>query len=110
MEPKKKRKRRSKCNKAAISIPKARLRTWSERRKRKSANANEAAFQHLREVIYHKVKMWDASIAAERLLGRDINTAGSIDDFCVGVDDAEDGMKLTESELKDAFELEEPVT
>jgi hypothetical protein len=67
---------------------------------------NEAVLQHLREVIYHKLKMWDASNAAEKLLGREIDT-GYIDDFCIGVDHAEDAMKLTESEIKEAFELEE---
>ena len=67
---------------------------------------NETAFQHLREIIYHKVKMWDASNAAENLLGREIDTYGHLDDFCVGIDHAEDAMKLTESDLKEAFELE----
>ena len=67
---------------------------------------NETAFQHLREVIYHKVMMWDASNAAENLLGREIDTYGRLDDFCVGIDHAEDAMKLSESDLKEAFELE----
>ena len=105
MEPKTTSNSYSKGTNATISTPKTRLRTRGKRKIKDSAEPNEAAFQHLREVVYHKLKMWDASIAAENLLGRDISTGESIDDFCACIGDAEDAMKLTESELKEFFEL-----
>jgi hypothetical protein len=79
--------------------------TTGKRKECHLAEPNEAALQHLREVIYHKLKMWDASLAAERLLGRNFDTGSPIDCLCSSIGDAEDAMTLTESDLKDAFDF-----
>jgi len=64
------------------------------------------ALDALREMVYHKCEMWDASVKAERILGVDIDTAGdAIDNLAVMCSPAGDAFHLSEEEFVKAFDL-----
>lgn len=66
----------------------------------------EEAIQALRQVIFHKLKMWDASLKAEEALGVDIDTS-TPDGFAASINEAEDALSLSEQDLTEAFQLKE---
>lgn len=61
----------------------------------------------LRQVIKLKLSLWDASSAAEELLGCDIDTNGrGLENICVGLPTPEDADDVSEEDLIEIFELD----
>ncbi len=64
----------------------------------------------LKEVVKAKLKLWDASTAAEKLLGEpnEIDTGGvGLEALCIGLDTVEEVDQLSDEILAEAFELKE---
>ena len=67
---------------------------------------NQKIFDALRQVVYHKLKMWDASRDAEKLVGgnTEFDTGSDeLDYLCASLNDADDALKLTEEDLRMGF-------
>lgn len=58
----------------------------------------------LRSTIYHRLKAWDASVEAEELLGRDIDSE-RLDDYLAHIDNADDALTMSEATLAEIFGL-----
>lgn len=60
----------------------------------------------LQEIVYHKLAMWDASANAEKLLGRDICTAGpDLDYLASGIDVKGEAFMVSDEDLIETFDL-----
>jgi hypothetical protein len=60
----------------------------------------------LRKVMKAKLALWDASLEAEELLGRDVDAAGeSLDDYCAHLQTADDVDNVQDEDLLSAFDL-----
>lgn len=63
--------------------------------------------KHLRDVLYHKLSMWDAAHKAEKALQLDIDTAGDHFDYmCSGAGKAESAYTMPSADVL-AFFFEE---
>jgi hypothetical protein len=63
----------------------------------------------LQTILYYQLKLWDAGGHAETLFEQDIDTHSSnIDYLCSAIDGADDAFKVTDEDLIEVFELEEP--
>jgi len=62
------------------------------------------AADHLRDVLRHHLAAWDASTAAEKLLGRDIDSAAdAAESFLAGIDDASQIDDVSDDEVLAIF-------
>jgi hypothetical protein len=60
---------------------------------------------HLRDVLRHRLLAWDASNAAEELLGRDVDSASEeVDDALALIDRPEDVDKLADDDVLKIFQ------
>lgn len=68
---------------------------------------SDAQLNALREVIRAKLRLWDATRAAEVAIGEDLDSASDgLDYFCSTLDDVSDADGLDEAALRNAFGLD----
>jgi hypothetical protein len=67
----------------------------------------EKALNHLRQALWHRLKVWDEASAAEKELGVEIRVSrDDVDRFCAGVAGAETVLTLSAEDLRKVFKLE----
>lgn len=74
-----------------------------------AATRKSKACNHLRQVLYHRIKAWDESLDAEKLLDQEIDTqADEVDNFLVSLNMAEDALSLSDEDVLAAFDVIDP--
>ena len=67
----------------------------------------KTAYDHLRDVLRYRLMAWDASSAAEDLLGFEIDSASdNIDSALVGIDRPEEVDNVSDETIAKIFDLD----